>query len=93
MREKKAPANTFAWLLVIILIPYVGVPLFLLFGGRKLRRLAKLKSRSSSPSFPVCSSILRSMPRGLSLTATMTSAGASPPVAGNELQLLKDGRS
>src|SRR5271168_4335246 len=45
MSEKKAPANTFAWLLVIILIPYVGVPLFLLFGGRKLRRLAQRKSQ------------------------------------------------
>ena len=44
MSEKRAPANTFAWLLVIVLLPYVGVPLFLLFGGRKLRKLAERKS-------------------------------------------------
>ncbi|HEY9248468.1 MAG TPA: PLDc N-terminal domain-containing protein, partial [Rariglobus sp.] len=33
--EKRPPSNTVAWLLGIVLIPYVGVPLFLLFGGRK----------------------------------------------------------
>ena len=60
MSEKRAPANTFAWLLIIILVPWVGVPLYLLFGGRKLRRLAKRKSRlhpvlptGSNPPFPV----------------------------------------
>ena len=41
MSEKRAPANTFAWLLIIVLVPWVGVPLYLLLGGRKLRRLAE----------------------------------------------------
>src|ERR1039458_4021563 len=45
MSEKRAPANTFAWLLIIILVPYVGVPLYLLLGGRKLRRVAKRKTQ------------------------------------------------
>ena len=35
--EKRQPSNTLAWLLAIILIPYVGVPLYLVLGGRKLR--------------------------------------------------------
>ncbi|HRI83402.1 MAG TPA: PLDc N-terminal domain-containing protein, partial [Opitutaceae bacterium] len=43
--EKRQPGSTFAWLLVIVLIPYVGVPLYLLLGGRKLRRLRASKSR------------------------------------------------
>jgi len=37
------PSATFAWLLAIIFVPYVGVPLFLVFGGRKLRRLVRAK--------------------------------------------------
>src|SRR5918912_1089914 len=45
MSEKRAPANTFAWLLIIVLVPWVGVPLYLVLGGRKLRRLAERKSR------------------------------------------------
>lgn len=43
MREKRRPSNTFAWLLVIILAPYIGVPLYLLIGGRKIARLTKDK--------------------------------------------------
>ncbi|MGE5184221.1 MAG: phospholipase D-like domain-containing protein [Acidobacteriota bacterium] len=34
--QRRAPGTTFAWLLAIVLIPYVGVPLYLIFGGRKL---------------------------------------------------------
>src|ERR1035437_10859606 len=45
MSEKRAPANTFAWLLGILLLPWVGVPLYLIFGGRKLRRLVDRKTR------------------------------------------------
>ena len=44
MSERRAPANTFAWLLVIVFIPWLGVPLYLLLGGRKLRRMAQNKT-------------------------------------------------
>lgn len=44
MRERRRPSNTFAWLLIIIMAPYIGVPLYLLIGGRKLARLTKGKS-------------------------------------------------
>lgn len=47
MREKRRPSNTFAWLLVIILAPYIGVPLFLLIGGRKIQRLTRDKKSLS----------------------------------------------
>lgn len=47
MREKRRPSNTLAWLLVIILAPYIGVPLFLLIGGRKIERLTRDKKSLS----------------------------------------------
>jgi cardiolipin synthase len=43
LTEKRNPSNIFAWSFLIIFLPYVGVPLFLLFGGRKSRRLVKRK--------------------------------------------------
>jgi len=43
--QKHSPSGTIAWLLMIVLAPYVGVPLYLLFGGRKLRRWAEKKRR------------------------------------------------
>ena len=89
LREKRAPANTFAWLLGIILVPYVGVPLFLLIGDRKLRRVAKNKSRllptlSGSGAGPV-------PPLAPAVAATVTAAGAGPPVGGNRVTLLATG--
>jgi len=89
MSEKKAPANTFAWALVILLIPWLGVPLFLLFGGRKLRRMAARKSQ-----------LLPTLPRSLSgpaaqssgpIAHTVISAGGTPPVGGNRVQFLPTG--
>src|SRR3954471_21862804 len=89
MSEKRAPANTFAWLLIIILVPWVGVPLYLLFGGRKLRRLAERKSRlrpmlphATSHAFPLTQT---------ATTQTIISAGGTSPVTGNKLRLLTSG--
>jgi len=43
-REQRSPSGTIAWLLAIVLIPYVGVPLYLMLGGRKFRRMARRKA-------------------------------------------------
>jgi cardiolipin synthase len=45
MREKRRPSATVAWMLVIVWIPYIGVPLYLVLGGRKISKLTKRKSR------------------------------------------------
>ena len=41
--EKRSPANFFAWFFFVVLVPILGVPLYLLFGGRKSRRLIRSK--------------------------------------------------
>jgi len=89
MSEKRAPANTFAWLLIIILVPYVGVPLYLLIGGRKLRRLIKRK-RQLHPELPE-GAIYPKEVIGGSIAHALTGAGASPAVSGNRLSLLTTG--
>jgi len=43
LRQRRSPSSTLAWLLAILLIPAVGVPLYLLLGGRKLRWMARRK--------------------------------------------------
>jgi cardiolipin synthase A/B len=89
MSEKRAPANTFAWLLIIILVPWVGVPLYLLLGGRKLRRLAERKSRLR-PTLPT--GTRQPFPRTSSpIVHTTVSAGATPPVGGNSIRFITNG--
>jgi cardiolipin synthase len=87
--ERRAPANTFAWLLVIVFIPWLGVPLYLVLGGRKLRRLARNKS-ALHPVLPKpCTA---DNGEGLrSVAKTITGAGGFEPVAGNKVTFLLTG--
>ena len=43
VREQGPPPTTIAWVLAICLVPYVGVPLYIMLGGRKARRMSKRK--------------------------------------------------
>lgn len=43
MEEQRHPGNAMAWLLLIILVPYIGVPLYLLLGSRKFKKLVARK--------------------------------------------------
>lgn len=88
MREKRQPGNTFAWLMAIVLIPYVGVPLYLLFGGRKLRKLVAKKNRLS-PQLP--DDAIPAICADYPIARAITTGGGSPPVGGNAISLLKTG--
>jgi len=89
MSERRAPANTFAWLLVIVFIPWLGVPLYLLLGGRKLRRLAKNKSALLSIVPEICASPTKAA--SLPVAKTIAAAGGFAPVGGNRITLLPTG--
>ena len=43
--QKRPPSGTIAWLLIILFLPYIGVPLYLFFGGRKMQRHINRKGR------------------------------------------------
>lgn len=89
MSEKRQPGNTFAWLLGIILIPYLGVPLYLLFGGRKLRRLMTLKTHMS-PTLPGVNLAPGSYAER-HIARVVSRSGGSIPLPANELTLLTTG--
>jgi cardiolipin synthase len=44
LRQRRPSGSAFAWLLVIFLVPYLGIPLYLVFGGRKYARRARSKA-------------------------------------------------
>jgi len=43
-RQRRSPARSLAWLLIMVLMPYFGIPLYMLLGGCKMRRLAESKT-------------------------------------------------
>lgn len=89
LREKKQPANTFAWLFCILLVPYLGVPLYLIFGGRKLAKLAASKGHIA-PRLPLANP---ASPAAMHhpTAQTMCANGAIAPVGGNNVRLLTNG--
>lgn len=57
LRQRRPTGSAFAWLLAIILIPYLGIPSYLMFGGRKFKLQASSKSdlpvrRGNAPAVP-----------------------------------------
>jgi cardiolipin synthase len=89
LSERRQPTNTLAWLMGIILVPYVGVPLFLLFGGRKIRRLAARKRRIRLPVPAEARAAEATLAHPVAQAACTN--GAGEPVGGNSIRLLRNG--
>ena len=64
MREKRRPSATVAWLLLMLWVPVIGVPLYLIFGGRKISRLTQRKDRLDIAE-PEAEGAIRSSPFGV----------------------------
>jgi cardiolipin synthase len=65
MLEKRNPSNVFAWGLLMLFVPWLGVPLYFLFGGRKSRRLAQAKMRVNAYAAQLAAGVnLEGLPTG-----------------------------
>ncbi len=74
-----------AWLLAIVLLPYVGVPLYLMFGGRKLRSMARHKAQIYKGE-----GTIRHDQLGGATERILQSYGVPPATAGNRVHLIVD---
>ena len=87
LRQRRSPSSTIAWLLAILLLPpYVGVPLYIMLGGRKVRRLARRKA----PIYRGSSVPPGGGPDG-AVERLLMSYGVSPPSTGNCFELVPSG--
>jgi cardiolipin synthase len=89
LREHRPPASTMAWLLAIVLVPYVGVPMYFLIGGRKHRRLAARKA----PLYPRTRTTGTGTEAQHAVERVLVTAGAPRPTSGNQLELLATGEA
>jgi cardiolipin synthase len=93
--ERRQPAATVAWVLAIALLPVVGVPLYYLLGGRRIRRHIRAKigavgSAGSSVEKRVKPKDLPS-PVAVSCSSVLAAAGALPPVTDNRVNIINRG--
>ncbi len=88
LQEHHNPGSTLAWLMAIAFIPYIGVPLYLVFGGRKLRKVqAQAKHLSMGVPLPLQLKTDRPMEKML------LASGAMPSSLGNEVSMLDNGEA
>lgn len=90
LSERRQPSNVLAWLLGIVLFPYIGVPLYLMFGGRKTTRIAarKVHVLLGRSDLPPLSQVVRHHP----VAHTIVTNGAGPAASGNLVRLITDGQ-
>ena len=83
--QRRTPQAISAWLLLIFLIPWLGIPLYLMLGGRKMRALAQQKGplRLTARS--------EASPHETPLEKQLDGGGIPPSVAGNQITLNADG--
>ena len=88
--REHSPQGTIAWMLGLILLPWLTVPLYLVLGAARIRRHTSIRLlRESIQNFLYQHGAWESPTSQLSQTLTHCTAYA--PCSGNEVQLLRDG--
>ena len=87
LRQRRSPSSTVAWLLIILLLPYVGVPLYVMFGGRKMNPMARRKGRIYS----LAPGMVEPGSAGEGTERLLASYGVPPARAENGFELVRDG--
>ncbi|MEF8787605.1 MAG: cardiolipin synthase [Planctomycetota bacterium] len=92
--ERRQAGATLAWLLIVVLMPYIGVPLFLLIGGRRVERVRESKRRPRlEPEERSAASFRDEVSESAwDIASLMLRYGGSPPRRGNSLQIITDGQ-
>ena len=50
LQQRRSPTAAISWVLTIALVPYLGLPLYLLFGTRKLAHAgSNIQAKTSAP--------------------------------------------
>ncbi len=82
--QRREPTSMMAWLLAIVLLPYIAVPLYFIFRSRKLRRKAKsdiqLACRREIPS-----------PEATQIDLILRANGIAGAISGNAFAFFPDG--
>lgn len=86
LRQKRSPSSTIAWLLVILFLPYLGVPLYVILGGRKMNPMARRKTRIYEPP-----ATARGGAVGGGTERLLASSGVPPARPGNRIELVTGG--
>lgn len=91
--ERRHPGATIAWVLAIGLVPYLGVPLYFLIGGRRVRKISLTKewgrgNNQPDPNPPALDALPAHNRR---IAKLLLRAGTFPPDQNNTVTIFDDG--
>jgi len=91
--ERRYPGATVAWILAIGLVPYIGVPLYFIIGGRTIRRVRRKKQWSMVKLAEAlsCRGEPALSPDCAKVSTLLTQSGAFPITTDNRVSVLDDG--
>lgn len=90
LKVRSTPQSAVAWILFIVLLPYIGVPVFLALGFRKQRR-GVAPSRFTLGPRDLAAELAARLPAGAADAARLfRSTGAAPVMMGNRLAIHRD---
>ncbi len=84
LSTRKKPKSMIAWILVIVSMPYIGIPLYIVFSGRKIEKSILRKGQLILQSYTP--SDYRSQ-----MSLFLTSQKIPPPTAHNDVIICRDG--
>lgn len=93
LRPYRTPESRVAWLLIVIMLPFVGAVLYILFGETDIgaQRLARLK-RIEETMIPIRANPAPTVPDEVKQAFALgQSISHFPPVGGNQAELLPEG--
>ena len=89
LRKQQRPGSSIAWILGIVLLPYIGIPAFIIFGGRKIHGLKKRKRR---PYPGLQEAPVRLLDFDNPAEDVLTSQSVHPPSGQNAVDFVSDGQ-
>ena len=92
--ERRHPGATIAWLLAIGLLPFIGVPLYFLIGGKRIKRISKkrliLKKKEINTEI---SDGTRLPPESLRIASLLMNVSSLSPSSNNKVTIIDNGIS
>jgi cardiolipin synthase len=91
--EKRHPGATIAWVLAIGLVPYVGVPLYFLIGGKRIKKVSRKKDwnlveKGIPDQHPVFTGLTQESRK---IAHILVQSGILPPSRDNKIKIIDDG--
>ena len=95
--KSRTPQGTIAWCICLLLFPFLAVPLYMIFGGRKFYGYIKARRKGDSELHKIGENVIAEMsrfsPEIRDEKEPLVSLAKLPITTGNEVQFFTDGNS